>query len=663
MGLCCFSALAAEHFNNADFSEGFTNWGLHVHKSLKVQRSIKDGVLSIQIDEAGKHQHVQLIHKVKLVEGQQYRLSFEARQDGKEVKTAIACLQLGKPYKNYGLNQTATFSNAWARHSFTFAVKGLTQGQTPTIRLFLGNQTSVQLRNFSLVDIAKDAKKTRTKSGAGEEYDGVALKQKPIVKADDPKVFLRVHEGQILQPVPPKLFGFNHNWLWSNRLAMENSDTEKPVISPEFLKLLKGLPLPLNRMSGSISQTYHWKWAMGPMSERQPQKLVGHDTLSKKPLGPLEWVDSTLQIDPKATFSWTFNLKTETPQDHADLAELMVGDPKVNANGGMNWAQKRVDYGIVEPIPVVIWELANELDWGRGRDEWPVERYINSCREIIAAVRRVHPQARFAAFASTAAWSDVHKKTPGGWKAWHRKILKELGDQIDWIAFHPYYHGHHTAYVEKYLDTIRDDIVAITGSNRIKVYISEHARWPARPKNKPWSTTWKTTHDLSGSLAAAEFLNRCLQRPEIEAAAYHSFSGGPWGVFYRDKQSEQLYTTGIYDLFVQLGHSLGKQVVQTQLTGTATQDDFTFTASAMTSDDQSLRLILVNRSEYPRIMTLTTDKQYRSAKARIFTASNMSDYNTAQQRPIATANYPMNSADLSQIHVPARCMLTVQLMR
>ena len=502
----------------------------------------------------------------------------------------------------------------------------------------------------------------RAKSGAGTEYDGIILKTKPLETADDPKVFLTVHEDQIIQPVPQSLFGFNHNWLWSNRWVMVDSDAQKPEISPEFLKTLAGLPMPLNRMSGSISQTYHWKMTMGPMSQRQPQKLVGHDTLGKKRLGPLEWIDSTLQIDPSATFSWTLNLASETAQDHADLAELMVGDPKVNANGGINWAQKRVDYGLTKPVPMVIWELANELDWGRGRSEWPVERYIDSCRKVMAAVRKVHPQARFAAFASTAAWSDVHKKTPGGWKAWHRKVLAQLGDQLDWISFHPYYHGYHTAYVEKYMDAIRDDIVSITGSNRIKIYISEHARWPARPKNAPWSTTWKTTHDLSGSLATAEFLNRCLQRPEVQAASYHCLAGGPWGVFYRDKKSHKLYTTGIYELFVQLRKSIGQQVVRTNLTGSSTQGKFTFTATAMTSDDQSLKLILVNRSEYPRNLTLTTDKRYQLAKARIFTAPNMADYNTADQRPITTTDYPMNATDMTQILVPPHCMLSLKLL-
>ncbi|MBL4702340.1 MAG: hypothetical protein JKX85_13885, partial [Phycisphaeraceae bacterium] len=105
--------------------------------------------------------------------------------------------------------------------------------------------------------------KPLAKSGAGTEYDGIILKTKPLEKADDPKVSLTVHEDQIIQPVPQSLFGFNHNWLWSNRWVMEDSDAQNPVISPDFLKTLAGLPMPLNRMSGSMSQTYHWKMAMG----------------------------------------------------------------------------------------------------------------------------------------------------------------------------------------------------------------------------------------------------------------------------------------------------------------------------------------------------------------------------------------------------------------
>jgi hypothetical protein len=161
LGMFSTAVSAEEHLKNPDFSKGLTDWYLYVHKSMKVKRRVSKGILTVQIAEAGQPQSVQLIQKVTLKEGQRCKLSFDARREGKEVKTQVLCMQQGKPWKSYGLNTSVKLSATWSHHAFTFTVKGLVPKKSPVIRIYLGNQTgTVQFRKFSLVSLKPPGKRS-----------------------------------------------------------------------------------------------------------------------------------------------------------------------------------------------------------------------------------------------------------------------------------------------------------------------------------------------------------------------------------------------------------------------------------------------------------------------------------------------------------------------
>lgn len=151
VGLCSSITLAGEQLKNSDFKQGLSSWSFHVHKRIKVKRKVTNGVLAVQISEASKPQHVQLIQKVTLLESQQYQLSFDAKRNGKPTSIQVLCMQQRSPYKSYGLNKSVELSDTWSRHQLTFTVQKIVEDNPPTLRLFLGNQTSVALRKFSLV--------------------------------------------------------------------------------------------------------------------------------------------------------------------------------------------------------------------------------------------------------------------------------------------------------------------------------------------------------------------------------------------------------------------------------------------------------------------------------------------------------------------------------
>ena len=486
---------------------------------------------------------------------------------------------------------------------------------------------------------------------------------------------LSVDETEIIRKVPKELLGLNHNWIHSEQLVW---DKKKNTLSSEVEKILSGFPMPLNRMAGSDSQTFEWKQAIGSISGRAEQQLAPHDIKAKKFFGPLEWVQSTLAFYPKAEFSWVFNMKTDSPSDHADLVELLTGDGIINPNGGINWAKKRIDFGLKEPVPVKIWELGNEMDWAGGNFDWSLEKYTQGCEQIINEVRKVNPNAAIAVQAATAPMGRHYRFKD--WRRWHRTALEKFGPQINYITYHAYYYaGVPISVHEKYLSVIRDDILAITGSDRIKIYISEHATWPPKPtmKGKKWEDNWYKTHSLHGCLLTAQFLNCMLQRKEVTAAAYHSLSAGPWGIIYSDPlwwnassggEDNFFYTTGIFDLLTFFNEALGKHVVSSSADGTRTDvkaASCTFSGTVMTTGDKGLTLIMVNlEPENPREILFKFKKTYSLIEKKIISAQKTGSYNTKKEKKImVNTGYFSKKRRFTSYIMPAKSIVVLKLQR
>lgn len=358
---------------------------------------------------------------------------------------------------------------------------------------------------------------------------------------------------------------------------------------------------------------------------------------------------------------------TETPQDHADLAEFLTGDGGSNPNGGVNWAQKRIELGIKEPVNVAMWELGNELDWGTHKKDFPtVDVYTEACKRAIAAVRKVQPKAKFAAHAATAVFVTEYHNRYGGWQSWHRKVLEQLGSQIDYIVYHAYYNDDNVPpdKQESYMDIVRADILKITGNNRIKFYISEHAMHPGRisPETRPG---WYQTHALSGVLLTAEWMNRMLNRGDAAALAYHAFSSGPWGLVYRDEKTRKLYTTGIFDLFKVLNQAYGENVVRADISGEFTNlkdSKCTLSAGIMTTKE-GINIILVNRAPaVKRGISFEFKGRYKLLKETVITAKDMNTHNTVDKKEITVKSENVNDGRILNYYVmPAKSVVVLYL--
>lgn len=500
--------------------------------------------------------------------------------------------------------------------------------------------------------------------GAGTEYDGVVMREAQAAASDALPAILTVDDqAPPVGVVDPRLFGVAYDWSEMNTLLHERN------LRVPFVETFSRLPLPLNRIGGAEGQAFRWKQAVGPASGRTPQKLW---SWQKQPSiihhGPLEWVRTIMDARPDSEFVIALNMLSDTPEDHADLARLLLGRPGEAGAGATDWPALRVAAGLPGPVAIFVWELGNENDWRGEKQAITPEDYIARCRASIAAIRAVDPRARFTAHAGAAPHNTTHPRPyEGGWQVWHREVLKALGDDIDYLVFHPYYNRAGVAEQEGFIAEIRRDIVAITGSDRIKLFFSEHAAWPPEIGKRE---NWFHTHSLHGSLLTAQFLVDQLQHPGTIAACW-SMSAGPWGFFYPTSGSAParpaLYTTGLFDTFQLLNRAAGDLLLASRIEGPRTRpgDHGTTFASAAMRDSESgeLRILLVNLEPVAaRELELRLASPHRLVEWTSLSADALGSHNTEGSRAFrfTTAN-AAGTGPATHHTVPARSLVSLRL--
>lgn len=305
-------------------------------------------------------------------------------------------------------------------------------------------------------------------------------------------------------------------------------------LNEDVLSQFRGYPLGNSRMMGTASRYYRWKNSIGPYSERD---YIGYYSFKKEKVGIVEWIKIVREINPDATFTFTLNLETDTASNAADLAEFLSGDGTVNYNGGVNWAEKRIELGLEEPVPVV-WELGNETDQSSYNliYNFTPKDYVRVAKKYISAIRKVDPDAVFAAHSATNSLSfndpETQIENRGGW---NRHVLTELQDDIDYFVFHSY--GtlqQNVLKLEDNLDFAIEDMKATLkeeNRNRIKLYFTEYS---VRVDGKITDSKYKIGHRINGALVVSEMINRLLLVPEVERANYHIFMNPHTrGAFYQ----------------------------------------------------------------------------------------------------------------------------------
>ena len=478
--------------------------------------------------------------------------------------------------------------------------------------------------------------------GAGHEYDNIILEE-PIHRSEKelPAEF-RLLPEKTIRDYDAKMFGLSYDFAAQDGISMAAEVPGKPYpeILPDFTDAARGVPLPLNRL---WLLKDNWKFASGPLAERVKHKQASWAPERIQVTGPVETIRSILAVDPEAQFDIMVSVgDAECARQAREIAEFLTGDASTE------WGRKRIEWGLPDPVKVAIWELGNETDWSS--QKLTADKYVQTCKEVMAAIRSVVPDAKFAPHAATAPWHETQNKH---WKEWHRKLLAELADEIDYFAFHPYYHGYPISVIDNYLDVIRDDI-ASSSNPGIRIFISEHGLWPGGEPGR-WENSWYKTHALQGCLAVSEWFNRMLARPEVAAMTMHACSSGPWGMFYPDPYSRKVYATGLAELFKFYKLiPFGGKVIGQELRGEGTAFDGKLSLSAVAVEQDGKRyVVLTNRlPDTDRELSLdlaggTVEHVYT------LTADSVSEVNTAVDKPIAIHYRKGTAEDAKTIRLPA----------
>jgi alpha-L-arabinofuranosidase len=348
------------------------------------------------------------------------------------------------------------------------------------------------------------------------------------------------------------------------------------------------------------------------------------------------------------------NYELETPQDYADLAEFLTGDGSVNINGGENWAQKRIELGIVEPVKVAIWELGNELDLKVSK--YTPQYYIDKSLPAITAIKGVCPDAKFAAIGATAPWSGTRD-----WRGWNTAVLQGLGNQVDYLTFHPYYGRVQSAMnnMENYMNEMKQQILTSTGSDRIKLYVSEHGVYPSDVNDQ---TTWTQTYDLKGTLATGAFIGRLFKRTDVAFSTTHAFNGGPWRIISRDQTLNSRYTSGIAEMTSAFYKAVGERVVKSTLTG----DNIVNLEPTAMLTNNGLNLVIFNLDpDIKRDLNFNFSlSPYKLKKEVIVTADALDSFNSLTEKKINTTEKELsNSGVFSSYTIPEKSMVVLYLER
>lgn len=482
---------------------------------------------------------------------------------------------------------------------------------------------------------------------------------------------VRVDEKDVLRPFFPRFFGLNFEWGYSqDRVQLDPSNQQE---DSELAELCQGLPLPLNRMAGTISQEFHWKQAIGPVEDRPLQQLNPWESPRQVRIGPVEWIRWVQKIDPRAEFIWTINILKETPQDAADLVQFLTGDAKAKvAPGKTNWAQKRVELGLPNPVPVSCWELGNEMSLKPNAHKkyvWTAEQYIEAVKPFIAAIRSVNPKAKLAIEGS--CYRDD----------WDGKVLRALGSQVDYISPHYYYQsaarakddpslkpgsfqGLEGTFVDSWLMAMVKQVREVaTNEHKVEILITEHAMWPPSLKDREWKSTWYLSHSLDGVLSTASFFLRCLSVPEVVGTNYHNFSSGPWGLVYRSGQTNELYKTGMLDMFRLLGGIEPGEVVAVE---TSDGEDWKGAGSrpvvvSAIRHAKGMTLILVNHGAARSVnLAFVGTRSFRGASGiwgNELDAHNTKDAVVLKVEPLA---WGVKGKPLEKMTLPAQSLVVAQ---
>lgn len=513
---------------------------------------------------------------------------------------------------------------------------------------------------------------------------------------DDTEVLsatLTVQESNVIKPADKSMLGFNNDASWYRDAAYAYGTSS--AVRPEFKSMLDeyGFEVPMLR-AFIHHRDLDWKTLIGPESGR-----TGSGYSHTYTYGLAEWIKFMQQASPDIDFTFAINIHDDA-HDLADLVRfltLMPDDPNAVGSDGVNWAAKRMEYGIINPVPLCCLELGNEYDnecyvGGNASsdgiiDYEKMQYYIDRCNDIIPALRAVNPNVKLAVSACSqpkigGVNEDVSKVN---WKQWNGTVIPELGPKADYIVLH--YYTSTTNNFGYFWDYENIDVHINTYVNQLpqehrpQVFVSEYAIWRDLDDINDVSLRDKWT-DLKAALAMGELVNRFFNMTEVGIASHHAFmsssstaaayGGTGWGVI-RPFDGGDYVLTALGEYYQLATRAAGGNVVYSALSGntyahwSTKYEDRTnqmITSTAFLEEDGYLNILLVNRNEtYAQQIEFDAEGSYILESESVITNPDVNAANNPDNENLVYSETKLHTgSDLfEQYTVPPQSVVVLRL--
>jgi len=504
---------------------------------------------------------------------------------------------------------------------------------------------------------------------------------------------LTVDESTVIKQADKRLLGFNNdaNWVIESQLGLGTAyrDDEWVDAYHDY-----GMKAPLVR---GFFHNLDWMDTVG----NNRAALVGGGLYS---YGMPEWIKSVLKITPDAQFSICINVE-DSVFDLQNLVRyllLMPDDPRAVDANGVNWAQVRVDDGLVDPVPIACLELGNETDHQlcNAKGGWDnlteqevadcAQQYVDWCNPIIDGIRLVSTDVKLAALVNSGGSIEETKSV-----YWDEKIINELGAKVDLIVLHYYqWHGNDNTTnanqglkLDEYrINYVMNLMAVLPEESRPKLYMSEHACLVNDyAKDPDTGLMLGQVTSLKGTITTAEVIIRMANSPAMAFASYHSlsdslknrldFGGKSWGAMRRYSQQGDVQLTVVGEFFRMAYDVFGDHVVKSTFTepqphhyavpsynnGNSNQ---IITATAHTTTDGGMRLLFSNQN--PNVghnITFVSDGEYKLEKEVILTDDNLYVDNNmlTPDAYYVTTNVVNSQSKFQSYYVPPQSVVALYL--
>ena len=414
---------------------------------------------------------------------------------------------------------------------------------------------------------------------------------------------MKIDEDSYIKHIDRIMYGINQEWSVTNYSYYLKPNSFE--ISPHFINCYKD-SIGLARMAGTSSDWVKWKNNLGDLTDRRANKLWGITDVVR--YGMAEWVKSIRAADPDAKLTYVVNIISDSYENMADAIEYLTGDGTVNYNGGVNWAKQRIASGVLEPADIFVYEIGNETDT-TGGGGLSLDEYISRAKKAISVIRSIDRDAKIAVHNYTAA-------STANYDYYDYRLLQELGDEIDYLSLHGYYLPNEDSYTDKErglrihedrVGRMQESIRKITGSDRIKIYQSEHA---CGRYNSDTTAGYDFVfpHTMYGTMHTAEWFLRMMWYPLIEASTYHSTHSSSWCIAYPEDGTIKMSAIGN---LLQLMHKYGTGEVCESTLDEFTLGNISNIAGQAVKNDEGLTVIMLNKNETGQKVNFSFNNKYK----------------------------------------------------